>query len=78
MEPNLINTILTQLNLTFIIKPIALVLIGIYALFTLLVIRQVGLMTTFLGSGSTPLIKILAWGHFIATAALFLIVLFLI
>lgn len=75
MSEDIVSTIVNKFNLLGLIKPATLTLITIYLLFSLAIIRQVGLMTSFLGTSTSPLIKVLAWVHLVAAAAIFILVL---
>lgn len=75
MNDTYLNSLLGSVNIGLIIKPATLVAIGLYLVFALVIIRQVGLMTSFLGSNTTPLIRLVAWIHFFLAAAIFIFVL---
>lgn len=75
MSEDLLSQIFIKLNLLNFIKPSLLVLIAIYLLFSLVIIRQVGLMTSFLGTSTSPVIKALSWAHLLVAVGIFILVL---
>lgn len=75
MSEDLLSQIFIKFNLLDFIKPATLVLIAIYLLFALVIIRQVGLMISFLGTSTKEVIKILSWIHFLGAVGIFIFVL---
>ena len=77
MSEDYISTLITKFSLLFIVKPAVLILIGLYLIFALVITRQVGLMTAFLGSSIDPVLKLFAWAHFFVVVGIFILVLLL-
>ncbi|OGY28478.1 MAG: hypothetical protein A3A61_04045 [Candidatus Woykebacteria bacterium RIFCSPLOWO2_01_FULL_43_14] len=75
MTEDLLSQVFKSVELVTFLKPITLFLVGLYIVFSLVIIRQVGLMTSFLGSNTTPFIKTFSWLHFFTAAGIFVIVL---
>ena len=72
MPEDILTGVLQRFSLVTIIKPFILVMLAFYGIFALVIIRQVGLMTGFLGTKTTSTIKVLAWGHLGVTVAIFI------
>ncbi|MDP1710030.1 MAG: hypothetical protein Q8L28_00205 [bacterium] len=64
--------ILSNLSLLFVGKIFALIGLGIYIIFALVVVRQVSLMVATIEVGYEIFIKIIAWAHLIFAVFVFL------
>jgi len=65
----------TSIDATQIFRWAAVIALGFYVLFALTIVRQVGLMTRFLGTALSPWLKTFAWGYVIYTVIVLLFIL---
>lgn len=70
-EQNILD-VFNNLSLIIFLKPLSIFILGAYIIFSLLIVKQVGLMTNFMASATTPLIRVLAWVNLIV-ALIFLV-----
>lgn len=69
----MMQTVVTQgINIWFLLKALSLVLLGMYLVFSLVVVRQVKLMTDTLQLGFEGLAKTLAYVHLAFAVLVFL------
>lgn len=65
-------TPILNINTWFFVKTAALILLGMYLVFSYVVVRQVRLMTDTLQLGFEGLVKMLAFGHLVFAVLVFL------
>lgn len=77
MEQDAVAAFVSKFDVSLVLKPVSIVIIGFLLIFSLVVLRQVGLMVGFLGTARTGLIRFVSWTLLVACFVVLVLILFL-
>ncbi|MCL5411811.1 MAG: hypothetical protein M1150_03730 [Patescibacteria group bacterium] len=75
MDSFSLSSIVSTANYQLLVKPIVSLFLIFYICFALIMVRQVGLMNSVLGTNLCPILKLIAYLHLIGSVAVLLVAL---